>query len=110
MSDFSVVGKRVEQKDAREKANGSAQFVTDLSLPGMLYGKILRSPHPHARILSIDTTRARRVPGVKAVITHEDTPKIKFGTLVDDWYILAGDKVRFVGEEVAAVAAVISAW
>lgn len=106
MSDFSVVGKRVEQKDAREKANGSAQFVTDLSLPGMLYGKILRSPHPHARILSIDTTRARRVPGVKAVISHEDTPKIKFGTLVDDWYILAGDKVRFVGEEVAAVAAV----
>lgn len=106
MSNFSVLGKRVEPKDAREKATGSAQFVTDLSLPGMLHAKILRSPYPHARILSIDTSRAKRVPGVKAVITFEDTPQIKFGTLVDDWYILAKDKVRFVGEEVAAVAAV----
>lgn len=106
MSNYSVIGQRVEQKDSREKATGAAQFVTDLSLPGMLYAKILRSPYPHARILSIDTSRAKQVPGVRAVITFEDTPQIKFGTLVDDWYILAKDKVRFIGEEVAAVAAV----
>lgn len=106
MSDFAIVGKRVIQKDAVEKATGSAQYVSDMKLPGMLRGKVLRSPHPHARILSIDISRARRLPGVKAVITCSDTPQIKFGTMVDDWYILAKDKVRFVGEEIAAVAAV----
>lgn len=106
MSDYAIIGKRVPQKDAVEKSTGAALYVSDLRLPGMLCGKILRSPYPHARILSIDTSLARRVPGVKAVITCADTPRIKFGTLVDDWYILAKDKVRFIGEEVAAVAAV----
>ncbi|MDA8210354.1 MAG: molybdopterin-dependent oxidoreductase [Clostridia bacterium] len=106
MSEFNIIGKRVPQKDAVEKSTGAAQYVTDLKLPGMLYGKILRSPYPHASILCIDTTRAKRLPGVKSVITFSDTPQIKFGPLVDDWYILAKDKVRFIGEEVAAVAAV----
>ena len=106
MTDFAVIGRRVTQKDAAEKSTGAALYVSDLKLPGMLYGKVLRSPHPHALIKSIDTSLARRIPGVKSVITWADTPQIKFGTLVDDWYILARDKVRFVGEEVAAVAAV----
>ena len=58
---------------------GAAEFVSDIKLPGMLHGRILRSPHPHARILHIDTSKARRLPGVKAVVTSEDTPKIPFG-------------------------------
>jgi len=106
---YSVVGKSVTPIDAKEKAVGTAEYVTDMRLPGMLYGKILRSPHAHARILEIDTGEAKRIPGVKAVLTFKDTPQIPFGTQAggpDDWYILAKDKVRFVGDEVAAVAAV----
>ncbi|GAB6171855.1 xanthine dehydrogenase family protein molybdopterin-binding subunit [Paradesulfitobacterium aromaticivorans] len=107
-SEFSYIGKSVTPIDAWEKATGRAQFVTDLSLPGMLYGKILRSPYAHARIVRIDTSKAKEMPGVKAVVTFEDTPKVKFGPMAsnEDWYIFAKDKVRFIGEEVAAVAAV----
>ncbi|MHB1407600.1 MAG: xanthine dehydrogenase family protein molybdopterin-binding subunit, partial [Desulfitobacteriaceae bacterium] len=107
-SEFSYIGKSVTPIDAWEKATGRAQFVTDLSLPGMLYGKILRSPYAHARIVRIDTSKAKELPGVKAVVTVEDTPKVKFGPMAsnEDWYIFAKDKVRFIGEEVAAVAAV----
>jgi CO/xanthine dehydrogenase Mo-binding subunit len=106
--DYTVVGKSVTPVDAKEKALGTAEYVTDMRLPGMLYGKILRSPYAHARILGIDTSEAEQIPGVKAVITFKDTPQIPFGTQSggpDDWYILAKDKVRFVGDEVAAVAA-----
>lgn len=105
---FDVVGKRVVPIDVKEKAMGTAEYVTDMKLPGMLYEKILRSPYAHANILSIDTSEAKKIPGVKAVITFEDTPKIPFGTGCgrNDWYILAKDKVRFVGDEVAAVAAI----
>ncbi len=105
---LNVVGRRIEALDVKEKATGMAEYVTDMQLPGMLYGKILRSPYAHAKILSIDTSKAKKLPGVKAVITFEDTSKIPFGTGCgrDDWYILAKDKVRFVGDEVAAVAAV----
>jgi CO/xanthine dehydrogenase Mo-binding subunit len=74
-------------------------------LSGMLHGRILRSPYPHARILHIDTSKAKALIGVKAVVTAEDTPKIRFGPRTDDWAILAMDKVRFIGDEVAAVAA-----
>ena len=103
-----VVGKSVAPIDAAEKALGSAEYVTDMKLPGMLYGKILRSPYAHARILAIDTGKAARLAGVKAVITFQDTPRIPFGTQCgrDDWYIMAKDRVRFVGDEVAAVAAI----
>jgi CO/xanthine dehydrogenase Mo-binding subunit len=106
---YTVVGKSVTPVDAKEKALGTAEYVSDMRLPGMLYGKILRSPYAHARILEIDTSEAERIPGVKAVITFKDTPQIPFGTQSggpDDWYIFAKDKVRFVGDEVAAVAAV----
>ncbi|NQU02708.1 MAG: molybdopterin-dependent oxidoreductase [Syntrophaceae bacterium] len=102
------VGKRVPRIDALSKATGAAKFTGDISLPNMLHGKILRSPYPHARILNIDTTKARRLPGVKSVITGKDTPGEKYGVFPHsrDQYLLAIDKVRYVGEEVAAVAAV----
>ncbi|KKM09826.1 hypothetical protein SY88_16670 [Clostridiales bacterium PH28_bin88] len=102
----SAVGRDIQFIDAREKVAGRALYLDDLTLPGMLYGKILRSPHPCARIKSIDTSRAARLPGVKAVITAQDCPRIKFGLDTPDVYMLAVDKVRYVGDEVAAVAAV----
>ena len=106
MQQYSVVGQSFPQVDARERVSGMAEFVSDIKLPGMLYGRILRSPHPHARIVHIDASRAKRLAGVKAVVIAEDTPKIPFGPRTDDWMILALDKVRFVGDEVAGVAAV----
>ena len=106
MEEFLVVGHSLPQIDGREKASGAVEFVSDIRLPGMLYGRILRSPYPHARIRHIDTSRARRAAGVKAVVTADDTPRIPFGPRTEDWMILAADKVRFVGDEVAAVAAV----
>ncbi|MBM4350164.1 MAG: xanthine dehydrogenase family protein molybdopterin-binding subunit [Deltaproteobacteria bacterium] len=106
MVKLSVVGHSVPQIDANEKARGVTEFVSDLQLAGMLYGKILRSPHPHARILHIDTSIARRLKGVKAIVTADDTPKIPFGPRTEDWNIFAVDKVRFIGDEVAGVAAI----
>ncbi len=109
--DLKVVGKPLPRVDAHAKVTGQAQFTVDVSLPGMLVGKILRSPHPHARILNIDTGAAERLPGVKAVITGRDTTDMRFA-FVDtprypaDQHPLAQDKVRYIGDEVAAVAAV----
>ena len=111
MSDFSVIGKRVPRVDAWEKATGEARYTDDFSLPGMLHGRLLRSPLPHARIVSIDTSRAKSLPGVAAVITGKDFPQVKYGNWrlvpsTQDETALAIDRVRFVGDEVAAVAAV----
>lgn len=111
MGQFDIVGKDIPRTDARAKATGAAIYTDDMKLPGMLYGKILRSPLPHARILHIDVSKALALPGVKCVITGEDTPKIKYGNwrlfpATQDEYPLAVGKVRFVGDEVAAVAAV----
>ncbi len=108
MAGYKVVGKRVPRTDSVPKATGAARFTADISLPRMLYGKILRSPHPHARILSIDTSRAERLPGVRAVVTAADTMKRKYGLFANtrDQHFLAAEKVRYVGDEVAAVAAV----
>lgn len=110
MKRFNMVGKDVPRNDARAKATGTATYTDDMKLPGMLYGRILRSPVAHARIVRIDTSRAAALPGVKCVITAEDTPKIKYGNWrlfpeTQDEYPLAVDKVRFIGDEVAAVAA-----
>lgn len=101
----TAVGRSIDFVDAGEKATGRARYLDDISLPGMLYGKILRSPYPHARIKGIDITRAAALPGVKAVITAADCPRIPFGLDTPDVYMLAVDKVRYVGDEVAAVAA-----
>ena len=116
--EFSVIGKRFSQADGPAKATGAAKYTGDIKLPGMLIGKVLRSPYPHARIKRIDKSKAEELPGVEAVITWEDTPKIPYASSFRDLpmapsgslqradeYILA-DKARYVGDAIAAVAAV----
>ena len=105
MEELNVVGKSNPQIDSMEKALGKTRFVSDLVLPNMLHGKILRSPYPHARILHLETSRAERLTGVKAIATYADTPGVRFGPRTEDWTIFAGDKARFCGDEIAAVAA-----
>src|SRR5207253_5330247 len=94
--DLTVVGKSMTKPDAFAKVSGQTRFADDLALPRMLFGRILRSPHPHARILRVDTTRARALPGVLAVLTGDDLP-IKFGILPvsQDEEALAREKVRY---------------
>ncbi|KXS45285.1 MAG: molybdopterin binding aldehyde oxidase and xanthine dehydrogenase [Candidatus Frackibacter sp. T328-2] len=99
-----VVGTNVKRKDGIEKVTGSAKYTDDLKFSNMLYGKVLRSPHEHAKIVSIDTSRAEALPGVKAVITGKDFPNVT-GLYIGDRTVLAIDKVRFIGDPVAAVAA-----
>jgi 4-hydroxybenzoyl-CoA reductase subunit alpha len=106
--EYSVIGKSVPKMDARVKATGKARYTGDLKFPGMLVGKLLPSPHAHARIISIDTSEAEKLPGVKTVITHKDVPTRKYGLSPARWdeNIFCIDRVRFVGDKVAAVAAV----
>ena len=108
MSEYSVIGKRLPRVEGIAKATGEAKYTDDIVLPKTLPGKILRSPYPHARILNIDTSRAEKLAGVKAVVTGKDTLGRKFGTWARtaDQYALAIDKVRYIGDEIAAVAAV----
>jgi 4-hydroxybenzoyl-CoA reductase subunit alpha len=103
---YKVIGTPRPKVDAYSKVTGRALYADDIMLPRMLYGRLLRSPHPHAHILSIDTRRALELPGVVAVLTGEDLPQ-KFGILPSsqDEYALAVEKVRYVGDPVAAVAA-----
>jgi 4-hydroxybenzoyl-CoA reductase alpha subunit len=103
---FSVVGKRVNRVEGYEKVTGESRYIADIVLPRMLFGKILRSPYPHARILNIDTSKAEKLRGVRCVVTAEDTIKKPWGAFFADQYPLSVGKVRYVGEEVAAVAAV----
>ncbi|MGD2122902.1 MAG: molybdopterin-dependent oxidoreductase [Gemmatimonadota bacterium] len=107
-TDHVVVGRRVPRIDATELASGRAVFTDDIRFPGMLYGKILTSPHAHARILSLDTSKAEALEGVKAVLTAEDVPETFYGVSPAryDEQVLAKDRVRYVGDEIAAVAAV----
>ena len=102
---FSYVGKPVKRQEAVEKVTGQWTYGADLSVPGMLFAKALRSPYPHARILSIDVNRAHSFPGVRAVVTGDDVPYL-FGSAVRDEPFIARGKVRYAGEPVAAVAAV----
>ena len=104
-TDYKYIGTRSIRPDGFDKVTGRASFGADLSLPGMLWGKALRSPHPHARILNVDTTRASRLPGVHAVLTGADLSGIHIGRRMLDLPVLTWDKVRFIGEKVAAVAA-----
>ena len=105
---FTVIGQPLPKIDAWAKVTGETKYADDLVLPRMAHGKLLRSPHAHARILSIDTSRARALPGVFGVITGDDLPPIKFGILPvsQDEEALCREKVRLVGDAVAAVAAV----
>src|SRR3989442_11566043 len=106
MPDFSVIGKPFARVDGGPKVTGQAVYADDIVLPRTLHCKFLRSPHPHARIVSIDTSAARRIPGVKAVITGADLP-VKFGILpvTQDERALEHEKVRYVGDPIAAGAA-----
>lgn len=105
MAEYKYIGRTHSRPDAPDKAAGRAQYIQDLTRPGMLYGKIKFSEHAHARILKIDTSRARRLPGVRAVITGFDTPEVRIGFLRDN-FALKRDKVRQFRDEVAAVAAI----
>ena len=112
---LKVVGTRPDRPEGVPKVTGTAQYGADWTLPGMLWGKILRSPHAHARIKKIDTAKALKLPGVKAIITSADLPDQKFEYVgpervaLNFWHItrniLAREKVLFEGHPLAAVAA-----
>ena len=106
MTTYSVVGKPVTRQEGPDKVSGKFLYSADVVLPGMLWGKTLKSPYPHARIVSIDTAAARALPGVHAVITGRDIADAGlWGRAVKDVPVIAVDAVRFAGERVAAVAA-----
>ncbi len=108
MKKYKILNTRAPRVDAYDKVTGIAKYTDDLNMPGMLYGAILHSPQAHAKIISVDTSEAQKLPGVVAVITSEDTLGITFGVSPAryDEQIFAQEKVRYVGDEIAAVAAV----
>lgn len=106
MSNEAIVGRSVPLIDGVDKVTGSGVYGVDVRVPGMLFARILRSPYAHARITRIDVSAAERIPGVQAVVTCHDLPDRRVGLALKDEYILACDKVRYIGEAVAAVAAV----
>jgi len=112
MADLKSVGRSERRVDSVKLATGRGTFVDDIALPGMLYARILRSPHAHARIVRIDAAKARAMPGVAAVLTHEDVPRVPYTTAGQGWpepspydAVMLDRKVRFVGDRVAVVAA-----
>src|SRR5919205_2430115 len=117
--EFSVVGRKTPRVDAYERVTGQAQYTGDIQLPGMLYARVLRSPHPHARIVSIDTSRAEKLPGVKAVVTRADfadqpSEFIPAGEMMMNYKdlvrnVMAREKALYEGHAVAAVAATSAA-
>ena len=114
MTQLNVVGKSVVRPDAYDKVTGGKHYPVNYSLPGMLHGKLLRSPYPHAKIAAIDASEAEKLPGVKAVITHADVPQNAFTpvyfvpahakSMIQDFVVMS-DRVRWAGQPVAAVAA-----
>ncbi|MBI5571508.1 MAG: molybdopterin-dependent oxidoreductase [Desulfomonile tiedjei] len=108
MSEFRVLNTRAARLDAPAKATGRAKYADDLAMPGMLYGAILQSPLAHAKILNIDTSKARKFPGIRAVVTAKEAGLVKYGVSPAryDETLYAHEKVRYVGDEIAAVAAV----
>ena len=107
---MAVVGDTLPMLDAPERVSGRINYVLNFELPGMLVGKILRSPFPHARLVTIDASSAARLEGVAAVLTRDDFGPAKpssgkYGRIFRDQTVVAFDKVRFVGDPVAAVAA-----
>lgn len=108
MTEYSTINSRAPRIDAPDKSTGRAKFIDDLNMQDQLYGALLQSPLAHAKILRIDTSRAKALPGVKAVVTAEDAGHIKYGVSPAryDETLFCIDKVRYVGDEIAAVAAV----
>ena len=105
MAEFLHIGKEAPRPDAPDKAAGRAHYIHDLERPGMLFGKVKFSEHAHARIKNIDTSKAERLPGVRAVLTAQNTPEVRFGFMRDN-LALKKDKGRQFRDEVAAVAAI----
>jgi len=102
---YNAIGKPIGRVEGPAKVTGAATYSADIRLPNMAWGKALRSPLPHARIVRIDTGAAERLPGVLAVLTAKDLPDLLIGRRVYDMPVLAKDRVRFIGEKVAIVAA-----
>jgi selenium-dependent xanthine dehydrogenase len=103
---FRVIGHSYARPDVVAKVTGTGRFADDVSFPGMLIGATLRAGHPHARIVAIDTSQADALPGVHAVLTHKDVPgSNRHGLVYADWPVLCDDKVRYMGDAVALVAA-----
>jgi len=101
-----VMGARTPRLDAPGKVTGAAKYAADMEMPNMLHMHVLRSPHPYAKIISIDTSAAKATPGVEVIITSADVPGIdNFGVFIEDQPIMAREYVRYVGEAVAAIAA-----
>ena len=105
MASLVSIGQPAGHIEGPAKVSGRTLYTADIALPGMLWGKCLRSPVPHARILAIDVAPARQLPGVHAVLTGADLPEVRLGRFLLDIPVLARDRVRFVGEKVVAVAA-----
>jgi xanthine dehydrogenase molybdenum-binding subunit len=102
----AAIGRARPNPNARAKIEGSARFTDDYDFPGMLYARTKRAGLPHARVNAIDISAASALPGVHAVLTHDDVPGHKrHGLVIDDWPVLCGDKVRYAGDAVAVVAA-----
>src|SRR5919106_2383398 len=103
--EYRVIGQPEPRTEMMGKVTGEACYRSDVLLPGTLWAKTLRSPYAHARIAHIDTSRAEKAPGVRAVLTGADVKGILYGRRYRDVPVLAQDRVRFIGERVAAVAA-----
>ncbi len=103
---LSLIGQSIPQVNSRVKVTGKALYAGDIKIPGMLHGKVLRSIYPKAKILRIDVSRALELPGVKVVLTSQNSPQTKWGVNHKERNIFAAGQVRFVGEEIAAVAAI----
>jgi len=106
LAGYPSVGRRIPRRDTIFQVLGQLKYINDLSFPGMLYAKVLRSRYAHARILRVDVSKALEVPGVVAAITADDIPVNSFGPSLQDQPVLAKDKVRHMGDGIAAVAAV----
>ena len=102
---YQIVGQPIARRDGLEKVSGTTRYSADVALPGLVWGKALRSPLPHARIVRIDTAKIRALPGVLAVLTARDLPDVLVGRRMFDMPVLARDRVRFIGEKVAVAAA-----
>ena len=105
MADHKIVGTSVPRGEGGGKVSGQTVYAADVKLSGLLWAKILRSPHPHARVRRVDVSRAEKVPGVCAIITGADVEGFLIGKQIRDMPVLCWDKVRFIGDRVAAVAA-----
>jgi CO/xanthine dehydrogenase Mo-binding subunit len=106
MGEFEVIGKSLPRVDAFDRVTGKATYTDDIKLHNMLYGKVLGSPYAHAKILNIDKSRAEKLSGVKAIITAFDVPDVRWGFMIKDQPLFARDKVLYIGEPIAAVAAI----